>query len=294
MNRKNKICLVIILACVLLNGILWGLPIVNEYMCKTRIHEDMENCLTDTVLSANVRILIRMTEEVGNVSSYHYGEIGSGVIFETDENSYYVLTAAHVVDGKTEFETNITIESDAESILAKEYAIVPYGSPTYNQARKESKDHVPTDEFYEQYPSAEVEYISEYCDIAVLRFSFDEEYGCLNLADADPVKDDRIIVFGKDNDGSVVRYGRILSGEYANFDAHDGREPDRVLKHNAYEAPGYSGGAVLNEGLEIVGINIGGGTNAMGKFRYGVMVPRNLIAQVISDWREYKSLTLVE
>lgn len=59
--------------------------------------------------------------------------------------------------------------------------------------------------------------------------------------------------------------------------------PVKILKINAYVAPGNSGGVVLNSDMEIVGIVIGGGTDLLGRFKCGYMVPCDLILEFLND-----------
>ena len=71
--------------------------------------------------------------------------------------------------------------------------------------------------------------------------------------------------------------------DYYLFETKDGLPASRTLKHNAYEAPGSSGSVALNEDMEIVGINIGGATDAFGRFKFGVMVPCELVNIFIGE-----------
>ena len=57
-----------------------------------------------------------------------------------------------------------------------------------------------------------------------------------------------------------------------------------VIRHNAYVSPGSSGSAVLDEKMELVGICIGGGTDFLGRFKYGAMIPVDQINTAIKEW----------
>ena len=86
----------------------------------------------------------------------------------------------------------------------------------------------------------------------------------------------------------VSTYGKIKSSKPENFSFNDDQSDNLVVKHSAYEAPGSSGSAVYNESMELVGINIGGGRDVFGRFRYGVMIPTDQINECISGWQEEK------
>lgn len=69
------------------------------------------------------------------MESWQCGETGCGVIFEQRNGKYDILTAAHVVDGKTEFKTQVSLDNAKE--IKREKYIVPYGEPTYDMAIKQ-------------------------------------------------------------------------------------------------------------------------------------------------------------
>ncbi|MCF0141030.1 MAG: trypsin-like peptidase domain-containing protein [Mogibacterium sp.] len=266
-KRRNIVCISIIFVCFFIMAAIYVIPSMYQNTCKARVYEDLQERISSDVCNANIRVVTKITQKAGNVESFNCGETGCGVIIDYKDGYYYVLTAAHVVDGK-----NI------------EYSIVPYGEPTYNMARKESDEYVPVDEFYDKYQKASVEYIYDETDIAVIKFKSDddEEYPYLQISEKEPKYNDRIVSFGKsDEEGSLINYGRITSKDYKTFEVNDGRNSDKVYYHNAYAIPGYSGSAVLNEKMEIVGINIGGGTDFLGRFRHGAMIPISIIKPVL-------------
>lgn len=282
-EKRNIICLCVIVVWILSLGTIFVFPVVYQNNCKTRIYEDMRDKISSDVCKANIRIVAKVTQKAEGVASKKYGEIGCGVIIDHKDGDYYVLTAAHVVDGKTKLETGVTLDNAAE--LSQEYFIVPFGEPTYDMARKQSNEYVPVDDFYDKYQKASVHYISDECDIAVIKFMSDEEYPCLQLSENEIDYNDKIVIFGKsDEEGSLINYGKITSKGYEEFETHDGRKADKVLYHNAFEMPGYSGSAALNEEMKIVGINIGGGTDFLGRFKHGAMVPVSIIKKALEKW----------
>ena len=62
--------------------------------------------------------------------------------------------------------------------------------------------------------------------------------------------------------------------------------PNQILKHNAYTADGSSGGAVFDEDMKLVGINIGGGVDFLGRYRYGAMIPCEQIRTCVDEWEK--------
>lgn len=277
-KKRNAVCLIIILVFVMAS--LFVYPYIYQKICKDRRYDDLGDKLNDDICSSNVRIVTEVIESNEGVDCFHYRENGCGVIFAYEENYYYVLTAAHVVDEKEKGN--------------KTFYIVPYGSPTWQEANKKSKQetgkYLPSETFYNQFEKAEVDYVSESCDIAIIRFKSDEQFKCLEIANNEVHYGDKLVAFGSSAlSGSDISYGKVVSKVYKTFDSHDGRNPDKVLFHNAYIVEGASGGAVLNEDFDIAGITIGGGTDLIGRFKYGAFIPSGLLKKVIQEWGANKT-----
>jgi len=58
------------------------------------------------------------------------------------------------------------------------------------------------------------------------------------------------------------------------------------MRHNAYGAPGSSGGAVFNENMELTGNNIGGGVDIFGGFRFCVMITCDQVKKCLDNWNK--------
>ncbi len=276
-RKKNPIISTLIglaAGIVLAAAVLVIIPSVYEHLCKTRVYSDLEENLDDTIVSANIIIVLYEVTEETNITDTSISYPATGVIFDRDEQYYYVLTAAHVVDSEDEEETNTN----------RTYYILHANAPSLSEASKASEDHLELDEYCELLPLAEIEYISEDHDIAILKFQSGEELATLSLASEDSVYGDRIITVGKTDASLEYHYGKITSRTQKTFATDDGRS-DQVLYTNAYDAPGYSGGAILNENMEIAGITVGGGTDFLGHFRYGAFLPVSTIADEMNLWK---------
>ena len=201
------------------------------------VYDDMKTAFEQTdLLSSNIGIFSK-TEKDGNTS---YGECGSGVIIKKEGGMYYALTAAHVVS-----------VPDSQLIVF-----------TVNTEMK--MDNIPgledfsvlSQETYESMYNAEVLYKSSRDDLAVIRFSCDEELSVAELADSDPKIGDRIMCIGNpQNDFFAVSYGKVTSG-MERFGEAQGY-PSNVMRHTAYIQVGSSGGAAFNEQLRLCGITPG-------------------------------------
>lgn len=87
-----------------------------------------------------------------------------------------------------------------------------------------------------------------------------------------------------------VTAGKIKSKEYVTFSDNEESTVDLVVEHTALISEGSSGSALLNEKLELVGINIGGNKNIYRKFLSGVAIPSDLIQKFLTEWENHRKI----
>ena len=268
-----KILLIFILIIVIaVTAVLFVIPSVYENSCKTRVYEDLESRMDASVLSANICIVRLEEKPLGNVTEYSYSTGASGVIFDKKQGKYYALTANHVVEGSGDPSVKVS------------FVIQPYGTQPYSQDNSSSKSSVV--EYYSDFPEAKVEYSDERSDLAVVSFYTKDNLTALSFAETGALNGDRIaVVSNPDGKRFVHSFGKILSDEQLVFSAGDGKSDNMAIQHSAFTAPGSSGSAALNENMEIVGINIGGATDLMGRYRYSAMIPLRQIKLFLDNWR---------
>ena len=245
------------------------LPSLLEYRCKIRDFDDFEGKITSDIMNSNIVIVEHeeKTESEGVVHST-YGVGASGVVFKQDKDVYYALTAYHVV----------------KNYSNAEYFIIPYGAPTYSEYREQSEVHVPNEEYYGQFEKATVVFADEKYDLAVISFKSEKPMNILSIEKENPVYKEKLAVISNPmGERFVTTYGIIKSKEYYSFESDDELIATKTFKHNAYIDSGSSGSAVLNKNMNIIGINIGGGTNVFNKFVYGAMVPSELILEFLDE-----------
>ena len=266
---KKKIIMTICIVTAFSLLIAFILPLLLEYRCKTRSFDEFEEKITDSIMKSNIVIVEHEEkEESEGVIHSSYGIGASGVIFKQDGNMYYALTAYHVV----------------KDYLNAEYFIIPYGAPTYSEYRQQSEVHVPNEEYYGQFEKATVILADEKYDLAVISFKSDEALNILSIEDVNPIYKEKIAVISNPmGERFLITFGTIRSKEYYAFESDDGLVATKTLKHNAYIDEGSSGSVVLNQNMDVVGINIGGGTNIYNKFVYGAMVPSELILEFLVE-----------
>ena len=244
-------------------------PTLLEYRCKIRNFDDFEGQITSDIMNSNI-VIVEHEEKIESEGVVHstYGVGASGVIFKQDKNVYYALTAYHVV----------------KNYPNAEYFIIPYGAPTYSEYRKQSDVYVPNEEYYGQFEKAEVVSADEKYDLAVIAFESEEPLNTLSIEKENPVYKEKLAVISNPmGERFGTTYGIIKSKEYYTFESDDELVATKAFKHNAYIDSGSSGSAVLNKNMNIIGINIGGGTNVFNKFVYGAMVPCELIWDFLAE-----------
>ncbi len=263
LRTKEKIGIILTLAMVIL---FVGCSVGNDDDQKIayKEYEDMEAAFEESdLMSANIGIFSR-TEEDGSVT---YGEGGSGVIVEKKDGTYYALTCAHVVSAENTQLLVFTIHTEMKM------------------------DHIPgvdlkipSLETYESMYPAETVYVSKRDDLAVIRFSADEELSVIELAESDPEINDRIMCVGNpQNEWFAVSYGKVTSGIEKFGEAHG--FPSNAMRHSAYINVGSSGGAAFNEQMQLVGITPGISSSIDGKeFKYGVLIPASEIRICMDEW----------
>lgn len=246
-------------------------PEIYEKQCKSRVYEELKKCLTEDVMLGNINIIdVSMHKESDNVEHISYGVGASGGIFYHEGTIYYALTACHVVDDENN----------------TEYIVIPYGEPTYKEYSSQKKKHTSLSEYYSQFSKGTILYYDEEYDLAVISFHSEKDLTVLNISNTVPKFGNHICTIGNPNGEKFnIAFGKVKSRENFVFDSLDGRIPVKTLKHNAYVASGSSGSVVLNNNMEIVGINIGGATDFLGRFKYGVMIPCDFIQKFLNQWK---------
>ena len=229
-------------------------------------YEDMQTALAQSgLMSATIGIFSK-TEQGGGIN---YGDCGSGVIFEQADGKYYALTSAHVVSDENAQILVFTVNTDMKTETVPGLADMSIPSP---------------DAYDAMYP-AEKLYEAAENDLAVICFAAEETLSVMPLAENDPAVGDRILCLGHpENNWFAVSYGAVTSG-IGVFGETQGY-PSHAMRHSAYIKAGSSGGAAVNEQMQLTGIVPGGSfTPGSGKFRFGVLIPTSEIQRCLDEWR---------
>ena len=258
---KKIIPIIITIIIVIIGFIAWTIIYPNyiDKNAKKRIIN-----LSQEIKLTNVGII--PVEENGNNISYQ--NFGSGVIFKKEENKYYVLTAAHVVE-------------DAKKLLI----YTPLTKIEYESLSGVSSINIMKQESYELMYRAEKEYVSDFTDIAIISFETNENLNVIELETTNSSKGDKVITIGNPEGEFFTSYYGYVKSDIKSFKARESKITDKVIEHNSYVMGGSSGGAVLNENMKLVGIITGGTSTPMSnKYISSFMIPISQVKKCIDEW----------
>ena len=227
---------------------------------------DFIDKVSNEAISANI-LLIRATDETASegMTSTSYSVGHSGVVFKREDNKYYVLTALHA------------IELDNPKMF-----VLRYNQPTYNEYVK-NNNYTSISAYYSQFPETVIEYYDKTYDLAVISFVSELEFTVLSIAPEPPKYNEPVAAIGSphENERNAITTGNITSRNPVPFGDEAGRSQHNVITHSAKISDGSSGGALLNENLKIVGINLGGSHNFF-RFIEGKAMPSDRILEFLS------------
>lgn len=273
-NMKNKnipfIIITIFIIFVSLITVNEIFPIVKEKEMKERVFNEFDDNISELEKSI---IGIIPKSESGEYTSYT--GIGSGVIFEKQDNRYYVLTALHVIDYE-----NSTFKAFTKNTNFSGKIIQPDNRINFM---------IPDEEYYSSLLDLNVEYKSETTDLAIVSFTSDEDLPVLEFETSNINIGDKIICIGHpEGNRYVTTYGYITSNlKDSSYVTNISKMKirDKVIEHNAYMNHGNSGGAAINENLKLVGINVGGSFTLLNHYKKGYMIPFDIVKSNIKTWK---------
>ena len=238
-------------------------PSINQAMNKDFIKK-----VEQDALSANLYIVV--LEESNRSISIPVG--ASGVIIGREGNTYYALTAKHVLKKANDDTTRVMV--------------MAHNQPDYKAFLNKGGKYQGLNEYYAQFSEAQIEYANNQYDLAVISFQTNENYAVLPIATEKPEYGDKVAAISNQNgERNVVTAGKISSRKPSLFGDEEGKHQFPIIKHTALLTAGSSGSALLNENLEIVGINLGGKENVFHTFIAGMAMPSDRIHAFIDEWQ---------
>lgn len=255
---KIKIFLLFILVAALLSGCM-----DKNGSDKELAYNTMKNQINKNK-SANICIISAVEHD----EIWQYSAGASGVIVGCDQDGYYALTAYHVINKEN----------------AKFLIMTVFDEDVKEDRKEHNRITDVICEYYNSFPVAKVVYTNEQEDLAIIYFETRIKLEIVSLSEKNPKKDDLVITVGSYSekmDYFFVSTGMIDKDELVTFKTNDGNAENRVLQHSAFTTEGFSGGGVYDEDMKLVGINIGGGVDFFGRFKFSVMIPCEQINKCI-------------
>lgn len=269
MKKEHKTILRIII--VIFIFIVLFLPSIKSVIYQSMNKEFIEK-VDKYALSANIKIVQIKYKSQGNSSSSSVSAGASGVIIRREGNKYYALTAEHVI-------------RELEDIDKTQIIVMGYQQLDFNDYLSKGGKFQGIDNYYQQFPEAIVEYADEKYDLAIISFDANEDYTVLPISAEKPKYGDVVASMSNPyRKRNIVTVGKVSTIKPRPFGDKAGNMQYPIIKHTAMISEGSSGSALLNENLEIVGINLGGGENIFRKFINGMAMPSDRIRAFLDEW----------
>jgi len=202
----------------------------------------------EDVLKANVMIFNNNFSSLLGLKYKENNSYGSGVIYKSDKNFYYVLTNNHVV--KHDYSYN------SQELYVEDY-------------------------YFNKY-AAEVVYSDVNYDLAIIKFAKNTELAVLNINEKINVRDSIRSMGNPNSVKNVLTEGMVNCFSYINLSSDKSKVNFEVIVHSANIAGGSSGGALLNHNNEIIGITFAGVFDNNGNFITGYAIPGERIIEFLN------------
>ena len=275
MTKKQKTILLRIMVIFILI-ITFFLPSIRSFLYRS-MNKGFAEKTKKYALSANIKIVQLQYRKEGNVSSSSVSAGASGVIIRKESDKYYALTAEHVI-------------KELENIDKTQFIVIGYDQLDYRDYLSTGGTYEGVESYYKQLPEAIVEYANEKYDLAIISFSANEDYTVLPISAEMPKYGDLVAsVSNPYRKRNVVSVGRVRTRKPESFGDKAGNLQYPIIKHTAMISGGSSGSALLNENLEVVGINLGGGENIFRRFISGMAMPSDRIRAFLDEWESSES-----
>lgn len=203
----------------------------------------------EEVLEANVMIFNNCYSSLLGFKYKENNSYGSGVIYKSDENYYYVLTNNHVV--------SYDVNYDKQDLILEDYYLNRY--------------------------EAEVVYSDVSYDLAVIRFEKNIDLAVLNINDDKISIRENVRSMGNpDSVKNVINDGEINCFSYVTLNNEKSKVDFEVIVHSAQISSGSSGGALLDSNNNIIGITFAGVFDNEGDFITGYAIPSYKIIEFLN------------
>ncbi len=272
-KKKHIIILLLITLLVFIFNTLF-LPSIKSFIYQLMNKEFIEK-VEKYALPANIKIVQFQYKSRENSNMFSVSAGASGVIIGREANKYYALTAEHVI-------------RELEDIDQTRIIVIGYDQLDMNDHLSKGGKYQGLENYYKQFPQSIVEYASEKYDLAIISFYGNKDYGVIPISSEIPKYGDVVASMSNPyRERNTVTVGKIITTKPRPFGDKGRNIQYPIVKHTAMISEGSSGSALLNENLEIVGINLGGGENIFRKFVNGMAMPSDGIRDFLDEWEQW-------
>lgn len=248
------------------------LPFIKSFLNQTMNSKFIEK-VRKYALSANIKVVQLKYRKGENSSSTSVSPGASGIIFRKEGNKYYALTARHVIE-------------KADNVDKTQIIIMGYDDLDFADSLSKGGKFQGVAIYYQQFPQAVVEYSSNNYDLAIISFTTDKVYTVLPISNEAPKYGEVVASISNPNGKrNIITAGNISSKRPVPFGDEAGKMQYPIIRHTSEISEGSSGSALLNENLQIVGINLGGSKNIFRQHIYGMAMPSNYILDFLEEWK---------
>lgn len=234
-----SVCAVNLCGCNLITALTKNTTPVSDYQSETQISADSLMNVREKIREFNISIDTMYYRNQGWFSRLQGTSLGSGVVFDEDENYYYALTNNHVITNVIDGVTYSTIYTVTDI----------YGTTYGGQYRPNDVTVVSSD--------------GNDNDIAIIRFKKQSGAGYVlpkvnytARAETNMVPGEFVLAVGNPSGvNNIVTFGEMIGW------ASIGNVSYSVLHHNALINPGNSGGALCDIDGNLLGLNTWGSEN---------------------------------
>jgi len=222
--------------------------------------------IEETALTSNVLIMQESTyvsqgngdPNTATSTGTSWSAGASGTIIKREGDRYYVLTAYHVIKPKK--------DSESREILIADY------SEKAKIERGDYQKYQGLENFYNRFHKAKVEFYDKSYDLAVISFVSKENYATIEIADKLPRVGDIVGTLSNplENKRNTITTGRIIGFRTMASSLKFYKVKYPMITHTAKGSEGSSGGMVLNENLQLIGVTLGGAEIKFFAFQFSL------------------------
>lgn len=259
---------------IIMLTLIFSLMFITGCKEKEYFNQELNSKILDSNIVHSTVLIVKEKMEISNelVTSTTYSSGFSGVIFNKCESKYYIMTSRHSI----------------EEITTEKLYILASDEPRYSELENDQKKGV--QKYYESKSIGHIEYSDPKFDLAIISFHSNLELPIATISKKELVYGEQIATISnpQSKKRNHISFGKIISKNPVPFGDNKNSLEYNIIEHDAYISEGSSGSMLINDNLEVIGINLGGTTKQKGKFIKAKAMPSNRILEFIN---EYKKIT---